>query len=124
MQALVTGVAGFIGSHLAEALLQAGHRVRGVDAFTSYYDTGYKRANLSGLLSWPGFELAAVDLRSAELSPLLADSDVVFHLAGQPGVRLSWSDGFAAYSPHRCSAASFVTPYGLCGRGRSVSSVG
>ncbi len=98
MQALVTGVAGFIGSHLAEALLQAGHRVRGVDAFTAYYDTHHKRANLSALLSWPGFELAAVDLRTAELSPLLADSDVVFHLAGQPGVRLSWSDGFDAYS--------------------------
>jgi nucleoside-diphosphate-sugar epimerase len=98
VEALVTGVAGFLGSHLAEALVAAGQRVRGVDCFTPYYDPAVKRANLGGLVTSPRFELVAADLRSAELASLLDGVDVVFHLAGQPGVRPSWSSAFARYA--------------------------
>ena len=100
MKALVTGVSGFIGSHLAEALVAGGHEVRGVDCFTDYYDTCVKRANIAGLLVTGGLEMVEADLRSAELGRLLSGVDVVFHQAGQPGVRLSWSSGFEAYVQH------------------------
>ncbi|MGI8777107.1 MAG: NAD-dependent epimerase/dehydratase family protein [Acidimicrobiales bacterium] len=97
MRALVTGVAGFIGSHLAEQLLAEGHSVRGIDCFTPYYDPAAKRANVEGLGSRTRFELVEADLRVAELEPLLSSIDTVFHQSAQPGVRLSWSDGFAQY---------------------------
>jgi len=84
VRALVTGVAGFLGSHLAEALLQTGWQVRGVDA-CSDDGGGGKRANVAVLLAWPAFTLAAVDLRSAELAPLLDGVDTVFHLAADTG---------------------------------------
>ena len=100
MRALVTGAAGFIGSTLAERLVEQGHVVRGVDCFTPYYDTAAKRANLAGLLEHPLFELAQADLRVRDPAPLLGDVDVVFHLAAQPGVRLSWAEGFALYDEH------------------------
>lgn len=90
MHALVTGAAGFIGSNLVEALLAGGHTVRGVDCFTPYYDPGLKRANLAEIAA-PGFELVEADLRHADLGPLLAGADVVFHEAAHPGVAASWS---------------------------------
>lgn len=96
--ALVTGVAGFIGSTLADRLLADGWRVRGVDRFTSYYEEATKRDNLCGMLDAPDFELVEADLLTTELPPLLDGVDVVFHEAGQPGVRLSWADGFALYN--------------------------
>lgn len=88
MRALVTGVAGFLGSQLAEALLHAGWQVRGVDAFTPCADhgSGGKRANTATLLTWPSFSLAAVDLRTADLTPLLDGVDTVFHLAADTGI--------------------------------------
>lgn len=98
MRALVTGVAGFIGSTLAERLIRDGWIVRGVDCFTPYYEEERKRDNLGGLRTSPLFELAEVDLLTAELTPLLVDIDVVFHLSGQPGVRLSWAEGFRTYA--------------------------
>jgi UDP-glucuronate 4-epimerase len=94
---LVTGVAGFIGSQLAEALLEQGHDVVGVDAFTPYYDRSAKDANLSDLLRHDRFRLVEADLRDADLDALLNGVEVVYHQAAQPGVRLSWSDGFATY---------------------------
>jgi UDP-glucuronate 4-epimerase len=97
VHALVTGAAGFIGSSLVDFLLAAGHQVRGVDCFTSYYDPGRKRRNLMAALPHPRFELIEADLATCELAPLLGDIDVVYHLAGQPGVRRSWSAQFAAY---------------------------
>lgn len=97
MAHLVTGVAGFIGSHLATALLIEGHEVVGVDAFTPYYDRTTKESNLDALRDDGRFRLVETDLRDADLAPLLDGVDVVYHQAAQPGVRLSWSDGFATY---------------------------
>lgn len=95
MRALVTGGAGFIGSHLTQALLARGDEVRVVDCLTDYYDIEQKRANLATLGA--GVDIRTDDLRTADLKPLVDDVDVVFHQAGQPGVRLSWADGFEAY---------------------------
>ena len=95
--AVVTGCAGFVGSHLVERLLADGWRVRGVDAFTDYYPRVEKEANLAGVVMDAGFELLELDLSRDELAPLLADRPVVFHLAAQPGVRGSFGEGFAIY---------------------------
>jgi UDP-glucuronate 4-epimerase len=97
MQVLVTGAAGFIGSHLADRLLSQGHTVVGVDGLTPYYDPAQKQQNIATLLTSDRFRFLARDLRRAELEPLLADVEVVFHLAGQPGVRPSWERGFGDY---------------------------
>ncbi|MCU0268821.1 MAG: NAD-dependent epimerase/dehydratase family protein [Acidimicrobiales bacterium] len=97
MRALVTGAAGFIGSHLCEALLARGDEVVGVDCFTPYYDRETKEANLRGPSASPGFRLVRCDLRTGDLAELLDGVDVVYHQAGQPGVRLSWSEGFGEY---------------------------
>ncbi len=91
MRYVVTGAAGFIGSHLAEALEDAGHDVLGVDAYTDYYERSRKERNARGL------EVVEADLADAPLEPLLAGADGIFHLAGQPGVRASWGDGFQLY---------------------------
>lgn len=95
---LVTGAAGFIGSQLAERLIDAGERVRGVDCFTDYYDISVKQANLGRLLGENEFEFLHLDLRTAPLGEMLRDVQVVYHQAGQPGVRLSWADGFSTYN--------------------------
>ncbi len=97
MHALVTGGAGFIGSHLVEALLDGGDRVRVVDCLTDYYPVEQKEANLDRFASRSGCEVVLADLREADLAPLVDGIDVVYHQAGQPGVRLSWAEGFAAY---------------------------
>lgn len=97
MRAVVTGVAGFIGSHLVEALLDRGDDVIGVDCFSSYYDPGRKRANLGHVDSRERFRLVEADINAVDLVELLDGVDVVFHLAGQPGVRASWGTEFEVY---------------------------
>jgi UDP-glucuronate 4-epimerase len=104
MRALVTGVAGFVGSHLADALLARGDTVLGVDCFTPYYAAADKEQNLVSARGHASFEFADLDLRSRTLEPLLDGVDVVFHQAAQPGVRLSWSSGFADYVGHNVLA--------------------
>jgi nucleoside-diphosphate-sugar epimerase len=94
---VVTGCAGFIGSHLAERLVADGCRVLGVDAFTPYYPREDKTANLWELSHEPRFELLELDLAATTLEPAFAGADVVFHLAAQPGVRASFGEGFAGY---------------------------
>ena len=94
---LVTGAAGFIGSHLVERLLSEGHEVVGVDAFTSYYSRGRKERNLSAAMEEQGFELLEGDLLYLEPDELLLGMDAVFHLAGEPGVRRSWGSNFGRY---------------------------
>jgi nucleoside-diphosphate-sugar epimerase len=94
---LVTGAAGFVGSHLCERLLRAGHHVMGVDIFTDYYPRSVKEANLTSLLRAPGFRFLEADLRRVEMEPLLGEADYIFHQAGQPGVRPSWGKDFDLY---------------------------
>lgn len=94
---LVTGAAGFIGSHLCEALLDADHQVTGIDSFIPYYPQELKEANLLPFRDHPRFTLVNQDLRTADLLPILDGRETVFHLAAMPGLMRSWSD-FALYS--------------------------
>jgi len=94
---VVTGCAGFIGSHLAEVLVERGDRVLGIDAFTDYYARETKEANLAGLVGRPRFHMLEDDLVDAPLDALFEDVDGVFHLAAQPGVRGSWGRTFDVY---------------------------
>lgn len=89
---VVTGAAGFIGSHLCEALLADGWVVRGIDAFIPYYPESWKRRNLDALTDRPEFVLYTEDLREAELTPLLDGAETLIHLAAMPGLRKSWSE--------------------------------
>jgi UDP-glucose 4-epimerase len=95
-QALVTGAAGFIGSHLVERLLAEGVAVAGVDCFTETYETALKRQNLERASAHPSFRLLELDLVRDDLGAL-PDASVVYHLAAQPGVRPSWGADFAVY---------------------------
>jgi nucleoside-diphosphate-sugar epimerase len=98
MRALVTGAAGFVGSHLAERLLAEGHTVVGVDAFTDYYAPILKEGNVRGLLGNPSFRLVRENLLDLDPAGLLGEVDVVFHLAAQAGVRASWGQAFEQYT--------------------------
>lgn len=104
MRCLVTGVAGFIGSHLAQHLMDAGHDVVGIDCFNSYYAPRIKRANIEMIRTSPRFRLVEADLTEVDMPPLVADIEWVFHLAGQPGVRGSWGKQFAEYERHNVFA--------------------
>jgi len=108
VRALVTGAAGFVGSHLAEALLARGDSVLGVDCFTPYYDRIDKEENIAPAYAHDDFELVEADLRTADIAELLSGVDVVFHQAAQAGVRLSWSSGFADYVGHNVLATQRV----------------
>ncbi|HEV2814539.1 MAG TPA: NAD-dependent epimerase/dehydratase family protein [Solirubrobacteraceae bacterium] len=96
-RALVTGCAGFIGSHLCEQLIADRYEVVGVDNFTPYYDRAIKESNLRALRQSSAFRLHEVDLAEAPLRGLLEGIDVVFHLAGQAGVRCSFGEQFDDY---------------------------
>jgi nucleoside-diphosphate-sugar epimerase len=98
MHCLVTGVAGFIGSHLAERLLAEGHEVCGIDAFIDYYDRSIKEQNLQGPRSWNTFTFVEGNLVNISLLSLLEGVDWVFHQAAQAGVRASWGNEFARYT--------------------------
>ena len=89
---LVTGVAGFIGSHLAEALLDAGNEVVGVDAFVGFHGVAHKHRHLETLRPRPGFTFHELDLRHAPLEPVLDGVDVVVHEAALAGLPTSWAD--------------------------------
>ena len=89
---LVTGAAGFIGSHLCEALLALGRPVRGLDSLTGHYDRALKELNLAGLVAQPDFTFYERDLLDAGLAELVAEVEWVFHLAARPGVRDSWDE--------------------------------
>jgi UDP-glucuronate 4-epimerase len=95
--ALVTGCAGFIGSHLTESLLADGHDVLGVDCFNDNYDVALKQVNLQGARAHARFRLEVADLARADLAELVEDCDVIFHLAAEPGVRPSWGRRFDRY---------------------------
>ncbi|HEX7737309.1 MAG TPA: GDP-mannose 4,6-dehydratase [Ktedonobacteraceae bacterium] len=97
MRCLITGVAGFIGSHLAERLLAAGHEVCGIDNFADDYTRDLKERNLTIARSWQRFTLVEKDLLVHDLTPWLDGVDWVFHLAALAGVRASWGADFARY---------------------------
>lgn len=104
MAALVTGVAGFIGSTLADRLLRDGHEVIGIDNFSDYYGRDIKQSNLSALINADGFRFVEADLNTVEIAPLVSDVQVVYHQAGQPGVRKSWGKDFSCYVDANVSA--------------------
>jgi nucleoside-diphosphate-sugar epimerase len=103
MKCLVTGAAGFIGSHLCERLLADAHAVVGVDAFIPYYPRAAKEANLSAALAHPAFTFHALDLRHDALDGLCDGIGAVFHLAAMPGLAMSWTD-FDLYQSCNLSA--------------------
>ncbi len=100
VRAVVTGAAGFIGSTLCESLVADGYEVVAIDALTDYYDPAVKARNWQAVRGAAGVVSHVVDLSVAALEPLLDGADVVYHLAGQPGVRGSWADGFGYYAVH------------------------
>lgn len=108
MNALVTGVAGFIGSHLAEHLLARGARVTGLDCFTDYYPRPIKEANLKGLRGRDRFSFVETSIQAADLGALLADTTHVFHLAAQAGVRKSWGRDFGTYTVNNIDATQML----------------
>ncbi|HMC76443.1 MAG TPA: NAD-dependent epimerase/dehydratase family protein [Vicinamibacterales bacterium] len=108
MKALVTGVAGFIGSHLAESLLDQGATVVGVDCFTDYYARAIKEGNLEGLRGRERFRFVETAIDRADLPALLDGVTHVFHLAAQAGVRKSWGKDFRTYTSLNVEATQLL----------------
>jgi nucleoside-diphosphate-sugar epimerase len=108
MKALVTGGAGFIGSHLSERLLEQGAEVVAVDCFTDYYPRAIKERNLRGLLGRPGYRFIDAELAGVDLPRILDDTTHVFHLAAQAGVRKSWGRDFRTYTTLNVDATQIL----------------
>jgi UDP-glucose 4-epimerase len=108
MKALVTGAAGFIGSHLAETLLGQGAQVTALDCFTDYYPRAVKERNLEPFRRRAGFRFVEADVASANLPSLLEDVTHVFHLAAQAGVRKSWGREFRTYTVNNVDASQIL----------------
>ncbi len=104
MRVLVTGAAGFIGSHLCESLLADGHEVVGLDAFIPYYPRSFKDANLARARDHAGFRLVEGRLQELDLAPLLDGVAQAYHLAAQAGVRASWGRDFEVYTENNVLA--------------------
>jgi nucleoside-diphosphate-sugar epimerase len=105
---VVTGAAGFIGSHLVEALLQRGDRVIGVDQFNDYYDPALKRKNIADFAEHPNFRLIAADIQTLDWNEILAGIDVLYHQAAQAGVRSSWGSGFRTYTEQNINVTQIL----------------
>jgi nucleoside-diphosphate-sugar epimerase len=103
-RALVTGCAGFLGSHLSEHLIADGYEVVGVDCFTDYYARHVKESNLARLRQDPAFTLLEMDLSSDPIGGILEGVDEVYHLAAQAGVRGSFGDSFELYARNNIQA--------------------
>ena len=97
MRALVTGCAGFIGSHLTDSLLGSGDEVVGIDCFNDNQGRSEKRRNLEHALEWKEFDFVPLDLSRGDLAEVVAECDVVVHLAAEPGVRSSRGARFESY---------------------------
>lgn len=97
MKFIVSGCAGFIGSHLCEYLINLGHKVSGIDSFSEFYPREYKEKNIEGLLKNPLFDFIEKDMLELELEEIFENTDAIFHLAAQPGVRTSWGKNFNYY---------------------------
>ena len=90
---VVTGAAGFIGSHLVDALLESGHPVMGIDSFDPWYSPAFRARNIEAACGHPSFRLEIKDLRTANLQELFDGAGTVYHLAARPGVQQSWGAG-------------------------------
>ena len=108
MKALVTGAAGFIGSHLTASLLDKGATVVGVDCFTDYYPRALKEKNLEENKLRDGFRFAETAIQDADLPALLDGVTHVFHLAAQAGVRKSWGKDFKVYTINNIDATQML----------------
>ena len=104
MNYLVTGAAGFIGSHLCKKLLRDGAHIIALDAFTDFYARSIKENNIRDLIRHPHFQLIAADILEQDLDKIMKKTDVVFHFAAQPGVRTSWGSNFSIYTKNNIDA--------------------
>lgn len=105
---IVTGVGGFIGSHLAETLLQRGENVIGIDSFNDYYDPNLKRQNVDNFAAHPRFQLVEGKLENLDWLSLLSGVDVIYHQAAQAGVRASWGESFCLYTERNINATQII----------------
>lgn len=108
MRSIVSGVAGFIGSHLAERLLNEGHKVIGIDKFTPYYSRKIKEDNIKTLLANKNFTFIGQDIIKLKIKKISKDADYIFHLAAQAGVRASWGKDFKIYVDNNISATQVL----------------
>ena len=120
MKVLITGVAGFVGSHLAEKLLGENYDVVGVDKFLDNYPRRFKQKNLGSFLKHPKFKFLEEDLLNVNLGEILKDVSYVFHLAAQPGVRSSWGDEFTEYSQNNIMATQLLLEAGKESRVKKI----
>jgi nucleoside-diphosphate-sugar epimerase len=105
---IVTGSAGFIGSHLVETLLKHGEEVIGIDEFNDYYEPTLKRKNIAHFQKYPNFKLIEGDIQVLDWQKLLVDVEVVYHQAAQAGVRASWGNGFRSYTERNINATQIL----------------
>ncbi len=108
MRALVTGCAGFIGSHLSERLLKEGYQVKGIDCFLDFYPRSQKERNLKGLIGKKSFQFIEGNLLNKHLDKLVEGIDYVFHQAAQPGVLDSWGENFGIYTENNVRATQHL----------------
>jgi nucleoside-diphosphate-sugar epimerase len=108
MKVIVTGAAGFIGSHLCEKLVALGNDVTGVDSFLDYYPRRIKESNLEKLQSDQRFTFIESNILELNWRDLLSHADIIFHLAAQAGVRASWSKNFVVYTKNNIEATQLL----------------
>jgi UDP-glucuronate 4-epimerase len=108
VRSLVTGCAGFIGSHLTESLLEDGWAVVGIDCFNDNYARPQKLRNLQRSKQWDDFDFVPIDLARGDLADVVEDCDVIFHLAAEPGVRHSWGTRFESYLRNNIQATQHL----------------
>ncbi len=112
MKALITGAAGFIGSQLADHLLEAGWDVAGIDCFLDYYPRWIKEKNLESAMTLRNFQMKEMSIQDAAgsgtLDDILEDTDIIFHLAAQAGVRASWGESFQIYTDNNILATQML----------------
>ena len=108
MRTLVTGCAGFIGSHLTEKLLEKGFEVIGIDCFTDYYSKEIKEKNMKNFINNPDFKFLEKDILELNDFP---EVDFVFHLAAQAGVRKSWGKTFEIYANNNILATQVLLEF-------------